>query len=287
MTRKMTIDLSMGKVGVKIASQREAVEAAHYYGFESVEPIPSSLAKLTDQEWNDLKSQMSSLKVQFGAGGMPVQFREDEAKYKSDLATLPKTADMLKRAGVTRVGTYIKPSHKELTYSANMKQHVARLKPIAEVLKERGIRLGLEYVGPRTSLLAERFPFIHTLAETKDLIAEIGTGNVGIVLDSWHWYHAGETKQDLLKLKNEEVVAVDLNDAPKGVAKEQMNDLIRELPCATGIIPVGEFLGALVQIGYDGPVRAEPFKKELGLMPKEDALSQTAEAMRKAFELAK
>jgi hypothetical protein len=33
---------------------------------------------------------------------------------------------------------------------------------------------------------------------------------------------------------------------------------------------VKTFLGALITIGYDGPVRAEPFKAELRRMPKEE-----------------
>ena len=45
------------------------------------------------------------------------------------------------------------------------------------------------------------------------------------------------------------------------------------------------FLGALVKIGYDGPVRAEPFKKELRGLPAEEAVGKTAAAMKKAFSL--
>ena len=45
-----------------------------------------------------------------------------------------------------------------------------------------------------------RFPFVHTMAEMKELIAEIGRDNVGLVLDSWHWYTAGETDADMKAL---------------------------------------------------------------------------------------
>ena len=38
------------------------------------------------------------------------------------------------------------------------------------------------------------------------------------MLDSWHWYTAGDNRADLLSLKASDVVAVDLNDAPNGVA---------------------------------------------------------------------
>ena len=29
------------------------------------------------------------------------------------------------------------------------------------------------------------------MAEMRELIGEINQSNVGMVLDSWHWYHAG------------------------------------------------------------------------------------------------
>ena len=70
---------------------------------------------------------------------------------------------------------------------------------------------------------------------------------------------------------------------PKAV-DEQM-DGSRELPAATGVIDLKSFLGALVQIGYDGPVRAEPFNKKLRDMDNEPAMAATAAAMKKAFAL--
>ena len=62
-------------------------------------------------------------------------------------------------------------------------------------------------------------------------------------------------------------------------------DLSRELPAATGTIPVRDFLGALRAIGYDGPVRAEPFNKPLNAMENAEAMAATAAAMKKAFAL--
>jgi len=78
---------------------------------------------------------------------------------------------------------------------------------------------------------------------------------------------------------------VDLNDAPPGVPKDQQLDGRRELPCATGVIEAASFLNALQQIGYDGPVRAEPFNKTLNDLDNEEACAATVKTMRKAFEL--
>ena len=130
-----------------------------------------------------------------------------------------------------------------------------------------------------------RYPFIHTMAEMRELIAAIDLANVGLVLDSWHWYTAHETKADLLSLKGSDVICCDLNDAPKGIPVDEQKDLVRDLPCATGVIDLKTFLNALVAIGFDGPVRAEPFKAELRQLPADEAVARTAKSMKQAFAL--
>jgi sugar phosphate isomerase/epimerase len=228
---------------------------------------------------------MKSKSITFGAAGLPVEFRQDEPKFAESLKRFPKIAAGLERAGVTRVGTWLMPCDNAKTYLANFKQHARRLGEIASVLKDHGQRLGLEYVGTKTSRDRCRYSFIYTMAEMKELIAEIGTGNVGLVMDSWHWWQAGDSIADLASLKSEDVVSVDLNDAPAGVAKDQQLDGRRELPASTGIIDTAGFLNALNKIFYDGPVRAEPFNKRLNDLNNDEACAETIAAMKKAFAL--
>jgi sugar phosphate isomerase/epimerase len=282
--RKFTMDLRCGAIGVR-ADPRQAIELAHRYGFESVEPSAHFLAKLSDGELEEVLGELESKNLVWGAAGLPVNFRADEDRFKQGLGQLPELARGLRRAGVSRVGTWISPGHASLTYVSNFRQHARRLREVARILGDEGQRFGLEYVGPKTSWTRERHSFVHTMAEIKELIAEIGRDNVGLVLDSWHWYTAHESEADLLTLSNSDVVACDLNDAPAGIPVDEQMDGSRELPAATGVIDLGAFLGALVTIGYDGPVRAEPFNKKLNALSNEEAMSATAAAMNKAFAL--
>ena len=97
-------------------------------------------------------------------------------------------------------------------------------------------------------------------------------------------YCAGETKEDLLTLTNKQIVAVDLNDARTGFSADDQIDGKRELPSATGEIDLKAFLSALISIGYDGPVRAEPFNQPLRDMEDDEALQATYQAMKKSFD---
>lgn len=283
-SRKMTADLVCGNLGVS-ANQREAIDLAARHGFESVGADGGYLASLSDEQLAELKALLKEKGLRFGAAGLPLEFRRDDEQFRKSLAALPKFAVGLKRAGVDRVATWLTPCDDKLTYLENFRQHTARLREAAKVLQDSGVRLGLEYVGPKTSWASKRYPFIHTMAEMKNLIAEINLGGVGFVLDSWHWWHAGETAADVLSLKGSDVIAVDLNDAPAGIPKEQQADSRRELPCATGVIDVAAFLNALNRIGYDGPVRAEPFSQAVRQMTKDDACEAASVALKKAFAL--
>ena len=279
---KMKMHLSCGSLGIK-ANQREAIEYARRFGFDVVDADSAFLASLSDDELRRLLDEMKAAKVGWGTSGLPLEFRKDDAAFAESLKAFPARAKALQRAGVERVTTWISPTSNDLTYVQNFRTHAQRLREAAKILNDHGLRFGLEYVGPKTSWTARRYPFIHSMAEMKDLLAEIGQPNMGFVLDSWHWYTAGETKADLLTLTNRDVVSVDLNDAPAGIPVDQQMDLKRELPAATGVIDVKAFLSALVEIGCDAPVRAEPFNEPLRQMPPDKALETTIAALKKAF----
>ncbi len=282
--RKFTLCLSCGMIGVS-GDARQALNWAGQFGFESLEPATSFLATLSDTGLRAYRDEMKTKNLAWGAAGLPVEFRRAEAEFEQGMKLLPDFARVLQRAGITRVATWLSPGHPSLTYMANFRQHARRLREAARVLGDHGARLGLEYVGPKTSWSSSRFPFIHTMAEMKDLIAEIGRDNVGFLLDSWHWYTAEETKADLLTLRASDVVMCHLNDAPRNIPVAQQVDSRRELPCATGVIDVKAYLGALIQIGYDGPVACEPFNQELRKLPPGQALGAVAAAMKKAVAL--
>lgn len=280
----MTIDLVCGNIGVS-AKQSEAIDLAARHGFESVGADAGYLATLSEAQASELKSLLREKQLVFGAAGLPVEFRQDQQQFDESMKRLPAVAEGLQRAGVKRIATWLTPCHDKLTYIQNFRQHSARLREAARVLKDHEVRLGLEYVAPKTSWASRRYPFIHTLGEMKDLIAEIDVPGVGFLLDSWHWWNAGDTVADILSLKSQDVIAVDLNDAPAGIPREQQMDNHRELPCATGVIDLAGFLNALNQIGYDGPVRAEPFNQAVNKMSKDEACAAAVAALRKAFAL--
>jgi len=275
--------LSPGAIGVKVGGLEEGMELAARHGFEGYHFGIGEVAALGVEKVKEIAERTG---VRPSAWGFPVNFRQDEGAYERDLAELPKLAKVAAELGVLRTATWIMPGSEELTYEENFRFHAERLKPAAAVLAEYGIRFGLEYVAPRTSWAGAKHPFAHTMEQMGELCAAVGE-NVGFLMDSWHWYCAQETVEDLRKLAAAQVVDVHVNDAPDGISVEEQVDNVRALPGETGVIGIAGFLGTLKDIGYDGPVMVEPFSDSLRQMGAEEAVATTAQALEKVWQQAR
>jgi sugar phosphate isomerase/epimerase len=153
-----------------------------------------------------------------------------------------------------------------------MDLHLARLGPVAAELAEFGIKLGLEFVGPQSLRAGHKYEFISTLTQTLDLIDRLGYGNVGVLLDSWHWYTSHGTVAELDALDPDRIVYVHINDAPLGRDVSAQIDDERMLPGATGVIDITGFLKALRRRSFDGPVCVEPYNADVRkLLPEQRA----------------
>ncbi|MHC4437476.1 MAG: sugar phosphate isomerase/epimerase family protein [Planctomycetota bacterium] len=277
-------NLAPGHIGVQ-ANQRQALEYAVKYGFDSITPNPGEFANKSASEIREWLGLMKEKGIRYGSGGLPVDFRRDDERFKNDMARLPKQAEVLKQLGVTRVATWVMPGHRELTYRQQFDMLTKRFRETAKVLKDNDIRLGLEFVGPRTTRMRSRFAFICTHIEMMELVEAIGTGNVGLLLDSWHWYTSHGTVDELLKLSNNDIVHVHVNDAPAGIDIDKQVDNRRALPATTGVIDMKGFINAMVKIGYDGPVECEPFDQQLRQMENDAALKKTIDSLNRLWDL--
>lgn len=198
-----------------------------------------------------------------GGWSFPVNWRGSEAEFAEGLERLPSQARLAAEVGCFRTTTWVRSSSDDLPRSEQFQQVLRRFRQSAEILKEYGHRLGLEFIGPRTLRAGRKYGFIHTMDGMLALCDAIGTGNVGLLFDVWHWYTCRSTLDDVRQLAREDVVYVHLNDAPAGIDVLDQIDNRRCLPGQTGIIPVVDLLRILKETGYDGPVTVEPFNQAL------------------------
>ena len=277
--RVMFTCLNAGAIGIA-ASFEEQVLLAKNAGFSGFDVDLKEVAVLVeshDADW--VRKSLSDAGLALGSAGLPVRWNGAEDDYSADLKDLPKLVKAAGAAGATRISQWIPCVSETRRFRANFRWHVERLKPIAEILGEHGFRLGLEFLGPRHFRAEGKFGFISTAAGMLSLSEAIGTGNVGLLLDAFHWYTGYGTAADLMTLTNEDIVNVHINDAIAGFAPQEQIDNKRALPGETGVIDLAAFLQCLDKIGYDGPVAAEPFSQRVRELPAEDAAKVTFDSV--------
>ncbi len=278
--------LHPGAIGFSVPFD-EALTLAHTYGFEGLDlPFPELLQITQQTSLPAVRERFQTAQLRPGSWGLPVNIYGDEEKYQAGLAQLPAYAAVSQGLGSTGCATWIMPFSDTLDYDANMEFHVNRLRPIARILADHGCRLGLEFVGPKTSRAGHKYEFVSTIAGALELGQHIGTGNTGLLLDCWHWYTSHGTLEDLKPLTAQQVVYVHVNDAPPERGVDEQMDLQRLLPGASGIIDIAGFLQALDRMGYDGPVVAEPFNAELNALPYAERVQATKASLDKIWQLA-
>ncbi|SEN06302.1 sugar phosphate isomerase/epimerase [Paenibacillus sp. OV219] len=264
-----------------IGSDEQMIALAQQYGFQTVDIDARGLI-----ERNGLEGAQELLKksgVSVGAIGLSVEWRSTEEKFREGLAKLADDAAAAAALGSKVCCTYVLPA---TDYKAAHFAVIAtrRLRTCAQILGAYGISLGLEFVGPHHLRTLWANPFLWSMDETLDWIAAIGEPNVGLLLDSYHWYTNGHTIAGIEALKPEQIAHVHINDAPD-VPFEAALDNGRIYP-GEGVIDLAGFLAALNSIGYKGSVTQEILSSEPPVGSPEELLARSKAGYDKVYTAA-
>jgi sugar phosphate isomerase/epimerase len=283
----MYANLNPNAVGIRTASFEQLAELAARCGFGGVD-VP--LAALEDDRSADAAGAvLRRLGLRGGLFPLPANFFSTQQEFDSGLARLSVIAPRAARIGVVRTYDHIWSGSNDLVFAENWPWHVERLKVLVEMLGRHGIRMGIEFLGPKTLQDGFAHPFIRTLEQAIELTDAVGAG-LGIVLDTFHWYCSGGTLDQLRsRLDGRRIVNVHLNDARADRQRDEQLDMERAMPLETGVIDAAAVVRVLHEKGYDGPVIVEPFQPAAGRfskLPSGDAASQVAASLRELFDRA-
>lgn len=256
----------------------EFARLAAQTGFPATDIMLGPAMKAGAPATNDL---LAGLRIRPAVIDFPVEFRKDDATFKSSLAQLDAAARFAAAIHCPRMITYIMPSSD--TPKDELRQtYKQRFTESARILARYDVRLGLEFLGPLELRKMHKYEFIWRMNEMLAFAKECGP-NVGLLLDTWHWHHAGATPQDIIAAGRDRIVHVHFNDAPN-LPPEQIHDNQRLLP-GEGVINLTGFLQALQTIGYKDAVSVEVFGRTKDMTPEAAAkagLNSSLEVFRKA-----
>jgi sugar phosphate isomerase/epimerase len=266
------------------------VDLARRHGFSGVEFSIEEVAQLVEAQGFDFVAQLfeTSPKVLPVTFGLPVEWRKDEATFRDGMKNLPALAKLAQDLDCTRCVTWVLPDSGEpvAEYSTRSTQ---RFGEIGAVLSEQGVRFGLEFLGPAHFRMNPQNVWFYNVAGALQVVEEVEDRfelqNMGLLIDCWHWYTAGDTMMDLAAVPLEKIVHVHINDAPQ-LAVENQIDNVRLLPGESRVIDIVGFLSTLNALGYDGPVAVETFSEELKALPADEAAACAAEAIDRVLQAA-
>lgn len=278
--RSLRASLNPVSIGLRCTAA-ELLDYSILYNFKAISPILTDLISYSKTQQKEYIKKMKAHDIVFDSAGLPIKFRTSKIEFHRGLSFLKQHIETIANYGIHSFVTWIMPTNQELTYRQNFDQHQIRLKQAAKLIGTEGLRLGLEYVGPKTLMIRDKYPFIHTIAELRELISGIGEDNVGYLLDSFHIYCSGDSLKDLAFLKANDIVSVQVNDGVIGRTADTQIDQERELPGDTGLIDLKSFLNTVKSTGYSGAVSVEPFNKMVNQMDTISKLKRIRASLKK------
>jgi len=252
-------------------SFEELLALAQKLGYEGVDAGLDAAMQLGAEDFLALCERYG---VNMSSWGMGVEWRQDEDTFQEQLSAVGPQAKRAAEVGCTRTCTWIPPAV-DGDADETRKTWMRRWGEIAKVVGEYGHRFGLEWVGPYHTRAGKNV-VVCRMDDLLNMEDEIGEPNLGLLVDSYHWFNAQHTVAELEALPAEKVVHVHINDAPDRPLEEQQ-DMERLTP-GEGIIDLVGFLSALKKIGYQDYMGVEIFSEDLKKLPVEEAASHVKKA---------
>jgi len=134
-----------------------------------------------------------------------------------------------------------------------IEKSVQVLRELASIGERNGVALAFEFLGQRDCS-------VQTLDLAEEIVEKVNRRNIGLVIDSFHFYTGGSNIDMIDALDSKRLFIFHVNDA-EDLPRDRLTDAHRVLP-GQGILPLKEIMAAFKRIGYDGVASVEIFRPE-------------------------
>ena len=137
--------------------------------------------------------------------------------------------------------------------AAVIAESVRVLTELCEIAARHNVALAFEFLGQTDCS-------VQTLDLAHEIVVAADRPNLGLVIDSFHFYAGGSTIEMVAALDPRLLYVFHINDA-EDLPRAQLLDKHRLLP-GLGILPLREMIAAFRKIGYDKVASVEIFRPE-------------------------
>ena len=127
------------------------------------------------------------------------------------------------------------------------------LNELCDISAAHGVSLAFEFLGQTDCS-------VPTLDLADEIVSEVNRKDLGVVIDSFHFYAGNSTLSMIEALDPQLIQIFHINDA-EDRPREELEDRHRLLP-GLGILPLQQMISAFRKIGYDKVASVEIFRPE-------------------------
>ncbi len=156
-------------------------------------------------------------------------------------------------AGIARI---LRPDFIQLNMDSKVDADVIDdLRRAGDVFGEIGAGLAIEYL--------PWLPEVRDIRSTRSVLDRAGIEGAGVLVDTWHFTHSGDTWEDLESLPLGELSYVQFDDHPALESDDLVTEtLMRRVMPGEGVFELDRFCLLLREKGFDGVVSCEILSSE-------------------------
>ena len=162
---------------------------------------------------------------------------------------------------------------RNIPWSEIVNEYVTVLRDLGAIAAEYNIRLAFEFLG-------FGWCSVRTPRSAWEIVQKTNLGNVGMIIDTAHYYAGGALLKELEQLDGNSIFAFHINDL-EDTPREAITDGTRLFP-GYGVVPLKKICAIMRAIGYDGHCSIEIFRPEYW---QRDPQSVADEAKKTALQL--
>lgn len=231
------------------------IRAAGAAGFDLVEIWAAKLYEyLKTKTTEDLKKLLKENNVEpYSINSIEhITFRTNDEyeKIKSECDELSRIANAI---GCPYIVVVPGKLPENATKAEVIGESVRVLNELADIAQSHNVSLAFEFLGQTDCS-------VQTLDLAKEIVEKVDRKNIGLVIDTFHFYAGNSSFEAIETLDPEKLFIFHINDA-ENFPKEQLTDAHRLYP-GTGILPIAEIKERFDRIGYTRMASIEIFRPE-------------------------
>lgn len=260
--------------------QSELIELSLTYSFRGFDVDIEDVAKRAKNHGVEhAKRFIDSADIKVGGFRLPVGLDAEDAVYQKDLERLPQLLEVAATLGASNCFTHIQPASDELPYHENFERHRKRLAEIAALLAPHELRLGVGFSTIPAHREGHEYQFIFEAEPLLLLLKSVGTKNVGLLLDLFHWHVGGGSANRLRELTRDKIVIVWLADLADEADPKKIVEKDRVLPKVDGRVDAVGALRLLTELEYEGPVTLAPYPRQFTGKTRDAIIQQASDLL--------